>query len=103
MVAGSQQYLMHCFAAFLLFEFSVGLYFPSVGVLKSDIVPENVRATMYNIYRIPLNAVVVGLLLSNISMIKCFTLCAALLTGALVAVVGIGYNPLSAKPEETNK
>merc|ERR550537_1869785 len=80
---------MICFACFLLFEFACGLYFPSVGVLKSQVVPEHVRGTMYNIYRVPLNAVVVGLLMSNISMLRCFMLCASLLMVALFSLCGI--------------
>merc|ERR1740117_1407182 len=93
LVAGDQQLLKTMFTAFVFFEFCVGLYFPSIGVLKSEIVPENVRTTMYNIYRIPLNAVVVGLLLSNMSMIKCFTFCAALLTVALPSILAIWNTP----------
>jgi hypothetical protein len=95
-VAGNETMLRTCFCSFLLFEFCCGLYFPSVGVLKSEIVPEKVRTTMYNIYRIPLNAVVVGLLLSNISMIKCFIFCAMLLSAALVAVMSIWASQRSA-------
>lgn len=86
---GSEGYLITSFVAFLLFEFCVGLYFPSVGVLKSEIVPERIRGTMYNIYRIPLNAVVVALLLSHISMVQCFMLCGILLTVALVSVMSM--------------
>lgn len=92
-VASKPNFLSVCFATFLIFEFCCGLYFPSVGILKSEVVPEHVRSTMYNMYRVPLNAVVVCLLLSNISMIKCFTLCASLLAAALVAVVGINLAP----------
>merc|ERR1719378_1845683 len=73
----------------MLFEFCVGLYFPSVGVLKSEVVPEHIRGTMYNIYRVPLNCVVVALLLSHVSMVRCFVLCASLLTIALFCVLGI--------------
>lgn len=46
-------------AAFIVFEICVGLYFPAMGTLKSKIVPEECRTTIYNIYRIPLNIVVV--------------------------------------------
>lgn len=49
-----------CFLCFLLFEFCVGIYFPSMGTLKSLLVPERIRATVYNIYRVPLNAIVAG-------------------------------------------
>jgi len=96
-VAGDQNLLKACFAAFLMFEFCCGLYFPSMGVLKSEIVPENIRTTMYNIYRIPLNAVVVGLLLTSISLTKCFLFCSVLLTFALVSVMTI--RPPKAKQE----
>merc|ERR1719401_2743987 len=78
--------LMVSFAAFLLFEFCVGLYFPSVGVLKSELVPEEVRGTMYNIYRVPLNAIVVALLLTNITMGLCSKLCALLLFFSFTSV-----------------
>lgn len=86
---GSEHFLLTSFIAFLMFEFSVGLYFPSIGVLKSDVVPEHVRGTMYNIFRVPLNAVVVGLLLSHISMVQCFVLCAVLLIVALLSVLAM--------------
>merc|ERR1719247_3537565 len=86
---GTQSFLMTSFAAFMIFEFCVGLYFPSIGALKSEVVPEHIRATMYNIYRVPLNAVVVGLLLSHISMVQCFMLCALLLSGAFLAVAAM--------------
>jgi len=91
-LAAGRESIATCFAAFLVFEFCCGLYFPAVGVMKSDVVPEHVRATMYNIYRVPLNAVVVGLLLSDISMIKVFMSCAALLGVALVSIIGIRGN-----------
>mmetsp|Transcript_8658 Transcript_8658/g.22252 ORF Transcript_8658/g.22252 Transcript_8658/m.22252 type:complete len:477 (+) Transcript_8658:87-1517(+) len=78
-----------CFLAFLAFEFCVGVYFPTIGIVKSEIVPEHVRGTMYNLYRVPLNAVVVCLLLTDISMVVSFQLCACLLTVALVAVFSI--------------
>mmetsp|Transcript_17460 Transcript_17460/g.54937 ORF Transcript_17460/g.54937 Transcript_17460/m.54937 type:complete len:144 (+) Transcript_17460:1-432(+) len=68
-----------CFAAFCIFELCVGVYFPSVGVLKSSIVPERVRGTIYNLYRVPLNGVVVAALLTNMSIAQVYTFCAVLL------------------------
>merc|ERR1719198_960473 len=44
---------------FILFEICVGLYFPAAGTLKGRLVPESCRATIYNLFRIPLNAIVV--------------------------------------------
>jgi len=90
---GTRSFLMTSFVAFMIFEFCVGLYFPSVGELKSELVPEHVRATMYNLYRVPLNAVVVTLLLSHISMTQCFMLCGLLLTVSLFAVMAISPEP----------
>ena len=34
------------------------MYWPSIGTVKSQVVPEESRATIYNIYRVPLNAIV---------------------------------------------
>lgn len=48
---------------FLIFETTVGMFYPSYGVIKSEKIPEDVRSTVMNIFRIPLNAFVVLLLL----------------------------------------
>jgi len=80
-------------SAFLTFEFCCGVYFPTVGVLKSEIVPEHVRGTVYNLYRVPLNAIVVSLLLSSISMTTCFRLNAMLLLLALGCMAFIAFGP----------
>lgn len=87
--AGVHGKLHQCFIAFSLFEFVVGAYFPSIGILKSEIVPENVRGTMYNLFRVPLNIIVLLLLLTNLSMSTCFKACAALLVCGFLAVLGI--------------
>merc|ERR1712039_128027 len=84
--------LMLSLASFLVFEFCCGIYFPTIGMLKSDVVPEKVRGTMYNIYRLPLNGIVVGLLLSNISMATCFKLNAFLLLLAFVSMIALTRN-----------
>lgn len=80
-----------CFVSFLLFEFCVGIYFPSVGGVKSEMIPERIRATMYNLCRVPLNAVVVSLLLSNIGVVQCFRFCAVLLAVVFLAAMGIKH------------
>ena len=48
-----------------LFEVCVGMYFPIMGTMKGSIVPENKRAAIYNLYRIPLNFIVVLSLLAD--------------------------------------
>lgn len=69
---------------FFIFEVVVGIYWPSMGGIKAQHVPEEVRATIYNIFRIPLNLIVL-LVLSNIGTISddtVFGVCGFLLLGA---------------------
>lgn len=67
------------FVAFLAFEACVGLYFPMIGTLKGKIVPENMRSTIYNIYRIPLNFIVLMPLLLNLGITTTFMVTTAIL------------------------
>merc|ERR1719436_1819101 len=70
------------FFAFLVFEMAVGLYFPMIGTLKGDIVPEDMRATIYNIYRFPLNVIVLLPLLMNFSISTTFIVTSTILANA---------------------
>merc|ERR1712048_881106 len=72
------------FFAFLIFEACVGLYFPMIGTLKGSIVPEDMRSTIYNIYRFPLNIVVLLPLLMNFSISTTFVVTTAILMIAVV-------------------
>merc|ERR1712207_98104 len=72
------------FFAFLVFEACVGLYFPMIGTLKGDIVPEEMRSTIYNIYRFPLNVAVLLPLLMNFSITTTFTV-----TTSILLVAGV--------------
>jgi len=74
------------YISFLAYEFCVGLYFPLSGIIKSELVPERVRTTMYNLFRVPLNGVVVALLLTHVPVRKCFMLCACLVLTAACSV-----------------
>jgi hypothetical protein len=47
-------------AAFVVVEFSVGLFNPVAGTLRSKYVPDNLQGGILNIFRLPLNAVVVA-------------------------------------------
>ena len=51
-------------AAFLVFEVCVGMYFPSIGTLRSRYIPESHRSVIVNIFGIPLNLIVVAVFLS---------------------------------------
>jgi len=67
------------FGALNVFEMCVGMYFPIMGTMKGGIVPENVRAAVYNLYRIPLNCIVLFCLLTNLTPTFSFGLCSAML------------------------
>lgn len=87
--------------AFCVFELCCGIYFPSMGVMRGKYVPEEVRATMMNIFRVGLNLVVV-LVLTNVDKLKkgsVFLLCsfvlavAALAQHRLFVLVGANLSP----------
>jgi len=72
------------FFSFLVFEMCVGLYFPMMSTLKSKVVPEEARSAIYNIYRLPLNIIVVGALVADIDLRPAFMLTTTLLIVACV-------------------
>eukprot|EP00927_Polykrikos_kofoidii_P066403 TRINITY_DN62001_c0_g1_i1.p1 TRINITY_DN62001_c0_g1~~TRINITY_DN62001_c0_g1_i1.p1 ORF type:complete len:501 (-),score=35.48 TRINITY_DN62001_c0_g1_i1:180-1682(-) len=88
-LSGNEKCLMEVFVCFLVFEFCAGAYWPASGMVKSEVVPEHVRGTIYNMYRVPLNAVVMVLLLTDMSMARCFQLCSALLILSCFCIVFI--------------
>ena len=51
-------------AAFFAFEACVGMYFPSIGTLRSKYIPDSHRSVIMNIFGIPLNVLVVSVFLS---------------------------------------
>jgi predicted MFS family arabinose efflux permease len=64
---------------FLLFESTVGVFYPSYGMIKSERIPEEIRSAVMNIFRMPLNAFVVLLLLKikYLSSFIVFSICTA--------------------------
>jgi MFS family permease len=85
---------------FICFEFCCGLYFPAISSLKGQCVPEVVRSTIYNIYRLPMNAIVLVVLLTNITIYMVFIICFALLVIAGLATLGFGKAAPAPKKEE---
>ncbi|XP_018017872.1 molybdate-anion transporter isoform X2 [Hyalella azteca] len=79
------------YAAFLLLEVSVGMYFPSIGYLRSQVIPEELRAGIMNWFRVPMNILTCSglLLLHNQTMISntesMFAICTIMLAVALVS------------------
>lgn len=80
------------FLGFNLFEWCCGLYFPAMGTIRSKVIPEEIRATVMNLFRIPLNLIVVITLLRVDEMDQkvLFILCSI-----SVAVAGIFASNLS--------
>lgn len=87
-----------CFIAFLVYEFSVGIYYPAVGYLRSRTVPEEFRATLSNWFRVPMNLVTcISLTLNygsdskDVSGLKkfqfVFALCSILMIGSVVSAI----------------
>ena len=86
-----------CLLAFLVFEVAVGVYFPALGVLKSKLVPDTHRSTIYNLFRVPLNLLVLAVLLSRAPGKIIFAASAALL--ACAALLHFDLQRRLSKPE----
>jgi len=67
---------------FSCFELCCGVYFPAAGTLRSRIIPEEVRSTVMNVFRVGLNVLVVLTLLyiDSLANDTVFLLCTVLLT-----------------------
>lgn len=73
--------------AFLLFEACVGMFWPSISTLKGAYIPEEVRSTVMNYFRIPTNMVVL-LTLNNVQKMHysiVFSICVGLILVAMIA------------------
>lgn len=70
------------FISFNLFELCCGLYFPTLGTLRSKLVPEEIRSTIMNVFRVPLNLIVVVALLKvdAVSSSTLFAVCGSLVS-----------------------
>eukprot|EP01135_Chromosphaera_perkinsii_P003899 Nk52_evm16s261 gene=Nk52_evmTU16s261 len=61
--------------AFVVFEGCVGIFWPAIGTMRGKYIPEEVRSTCMNFFRVPLNIIVVLVLLQNSKTSFMFTLC----------------------------
>jgi len=89
--------------AFTIFEMCVGLYFPVIGIIKSKVVPESCRSTLYNYFRIPLNVIVCGALLINLPVKVGFALTTMMLFANVYLLKELGSEWLdegAAKPSK---
>jgi len=69
---------------FCVFEICVGMYFPAMATIKSKVVPEMSRSAIYNLFRVPLNVIVVGILAGDFSVTSLFVVCSVLLFFAAI-------------------
>lgn len=61
-----------CLACFCLFEGACGIYFPAMGMLKAEYIPDDTRSTIMNLARVPLNAIVcITLIYVRINNVPC--------------------------------
>jgi MFS family permease len=51
--------------AMFLFEACVGMYFPTIGTLRSKYLPDKYRSVIMNFFGIPLNLIVISVVLSS--------------------------------------
>eukprot|EP01132_Coremiostelium_polycephalum_P007760 gene7760-9550_t len=88
------------YLSFLIFEICCGLYFPCMGTLRSEYIPESVRASIMNYFRVPLNFLVV-LILVNISKFPnsfVFFTCATMLAISLTLLYSFSKKKLHQLP-----
>ena len=78
-----------------LFEASCGLYFPAISTLRSQVIPESSRSMIMNLFRIPLNLMVVGILV----YLKDFTPLFYALTLVAMILAGLHPEPIKNKQE----
>jgi len=76
--------LLAVYLGFLAFEVICGIYFPSIGTMRSQIVPEETRSALMNFFRIPLNLIVVLLLFRDLDTKVTFAACASLMVFSFI-------------------
>jgi len=95
------------FVAFLLFEVCVGMYWPLMWEMKAKVIPEDVRATVLNLFRVPLNLYVVTIMLLRGTYLTqthvIYVACGALALAAVQAFVDVaeGSKTKMEKEEES--
>ncbi|KNC54290.1 major facilitator superfamily transporter [Thecamonas trahens ATCC 50062] len=77
------------YLAFCGFEVACGMFFPTYGTLRSAHIPEATRSTMMNLFRIPLNAFVLIVLIKvkHMPVTTVFWICALAHLGALACYI----------------
>jgi len=84
-----------------IFEISVGVYFPVMGTMKSVIVPEGQRSAIYNLYRVPLNLIVVFTLVTHLTITQSFSLCVTMLGVGVAMQIELNKRRIGSVPAGT--
>lgn len=92
------------YASFLLLEIAVGIYFPAIGYIKSECIPESHRANIMNWFRVPLNIItcIILLLLHTETQSSGNFLIFLLCTGMMSACTFIMFKILRIMPQVRN-
>ena len=90
-VVFKESYFVALFA-FCAFEFGLGVYWPAMAVLRGELVPNTLRASVTSVFRVPLNVLVVMLLTaagraSERALLLC---CAAMMSVCFILNVNEG-------------
>ncbi|KAH9888038.1 DUF791-domain-containing protein [Cubamyces lactineus] len=75
------------FWSFCAFEACVGMYYPVQGMLRGKLVPDEHRATLSSLFRVPLNVFVVVSLMTGVASARYFVLSVCAILLLLTAVV----------------
>lgn len=99
----SQASLAPLVAAFFVFEACVGMYFPSIGTLRSKYLPDSHRSVMMNLFGIPLNLLVVSVFLSIRSLgvqgaLKFAAAALSVAAGCMIALTRLATSNNSSSP-----
>ena len=77
------------FLLLTLFELGLGGYMATIATLKAIWVPDEMRATLYNLFRVPLNSIVVVINVVSLSSQFTFLACSVLMAVALGGSIAI--------------
>ncbi|KAG0229942.1 Molybdate-anion transporter [Actinomortierella wolfii] len=81
--------------SFLLFEFATGLYFPSIGTLRAQAIPEQTRTGVMAFLRVPMNLAVCAILLrvNTMPTNTIFRICAFMTFGGGLTILWRALDP----------
>ncbi|CAF1117750.1 unnamed protein product [Adineta ricciae] len=76
---------------FCLYEFSFGVYRPASGLLRSEYIPDDIRATVMNYLRVPQLVLVLGILLSHFQLSVVFFLWVFMSSLAMICMTLLNF------------